>query len=144
MKKLLQARSYGHGLDFTLLLLRVVAGVGMAVHGWPKIQDPMGWMGPDPFAPGFMLALAAVAEFAGGIALAAGLLTRLAAFGVVSTMGVAVWFHAVELGDPFIRSGGEDGGSYELALVYLAIGLVFLVGGAGRASLDRVLWSRAE
>ena len=37
-----------------------VAGLAFALHGWSKIQNPMGWMGPDAFAPGFMQALAAM------------------------------------------------------------------------------------
>ena len=30
-----------------LLLIRVVAGAAFMIHGWGKIQNPLGWMG-DP------------------------------------------------------------------------------------------------
>ena len=48
-----------------LLVLRLVMGAAFILHGWPKIQDPMGWMGPDAAMPAALLALAAVAEFGG-------------------------------------------------------------------------------
>lgn len=136
MKKLFSARSHGTAVDVTLLLLRVVVGLAMILHGWGKIQDPFGWMGPDAFAPGFMQALAAVAEFGGGIALIVGLLTRLASFGIACTMAVAVYMHAFMSGDPFVA---REGASYELAAVYLCVALVFLAAGAGRISFDRAI-----
>ena len=75
-----------------LLLLRVVAGVGMAMHGWGKIQNPFHWMdGAASPAPGVFQALAALSEFGGGIALALGALTPIAAAGVLSTMAVAAF-----------------------------------------------------
>ncbi|MDH3815238.1 MAG: DoxX family protein, partial [Acidobacteriota bacterium] len=45
--------------DISLLLIRVVAGLAFMLHGWGKIQNPFGWMGPDAFAPGIFQALAA-------------------------------------------------------------------------------------
>ena len=54
-----------------LLVLRIVAGLGFMFHGWGKIQNPFGWMGPDAFAPGFLQALAALSEFAGSEAYSA-------------------------------------------------------------------------
>jgi len=50
-----------------LLLLRLVVGAAFLFHGWPKIQNPFGWMGPEAPMPGILLALAALAEFGGGI-----------------------------------------------------------------------------
>jgi putative oxidoreductase len=126
--------------DIALLLLRVVAGLAFMVHGWPKIQNPFGWMGPDSFAPGIFQALAALSEFGGGLAWVLGLLTPLASLGIGSTMTVAFWFHAVLRGDPFVARGG--GGSYELAAVYLCIALLLLAVGSGRLSLDRALFGR--
>lgn len=51
----------------------------------------MNWMGPDATMPGWLLALAAISEFGGGIALVLGLFTRLFSFGLVCTMGVAAF-----------------------------------------------------
>jgi putative oxidoreductase len=124
--------------DLTLLVIRVVAGAAFMIHGWGKIQQPFGWMGPDSFAPGIFQALAALSEFGGGLALILGLLVPLASLGIASTMAVAVYFHGVMRGDPFVAAGG--GPSYELAAVYLCVALVLIGVGPGRLSLDRVLF----
>lgn len=138
IKRTLSVRTHSVFVDFTLVLLRVVGGAAFMLHGWGKIQNPFGWMGPDAFAPGPLQALAALAEFGGGLAWILGLLTPLASLAIACTMAVAVYFHAVLRGDPFVSSGG--GGSYELALVYLCIALLLLAVGPGRLSLDRTLF----
>lgn len=126
--------------DFTLLLLRFVAGLAFMFHGWSKIQNPFGWMGPDAPVPGILQALAALSEFGGGLAWILGLLVPLASLGIACTMAFATFFHAVQLGDPFVASGPGQG-SYELALVYLSIALVMIGVGPGRFSLDRQIFN---
>lgn len=123
--------------DAALLLLRVVAGLAFMLHGWGKIQNPFGWMGPDAFAPGVFQALAAVSEFGGGLAWVLGLLTPLASLGIASTMAIAFYMHAIMRGDPFVSTGGS---SYELAAVYFCIAVVLIAIGPGRLSLDRTLF----
>jgi putative oxidoreductase len=108
------------------------------LHGWGKIQDPFGWMGPDAFAPGVLQALAALAEFGGGLAWILGLLTPLASLGIACTMGVAFSLHAIVRGDPFVSMTG--GPSSELAAVYFTIALLLIALGPGRVSLDRMLF----
>jgi putative oxidoreductase len=124
-----------------VVVLRLVAGLAFMFHGWGKIQDPFGWMGEGAAIPGFFQMLAAVAEFFGGLAWILGALTPLASLGLTCTMSVAVWFHAVKLGDPFVAKG-PGGGSYELAAVYLCVSLLLLLAGPGRFSLDRLLFGR--
>ena len=126
--------------DVALLLMRFVAGLAFMFHGWGKIQNPFGWMGPDAFAPGIFQALAAVSEFGGGLALILGLLTPLAALGIGSTMAVALYTHAIMKGDPFVGRGS----SYELPAVYLALSILLIATGPGRLSLDRVLFGRTK
>jgi putative oxidoreductase len=130
----------GHStfVDVALLLIRVVAGLAFTMHGWGKIQNPFGWMGPDGFAPGIFQALAAVSEFGGGLAWILGLLTPLASFGIVSTMAVAFSFHAFMRGDPFVSMTG--GPAFELAALYFSIALLLIATGPGRFSLDRELF----
>jgi len=125
-------------VESALLLIRLVVGIAFMYHGYGKIQHPMTWMGPDSAYPGIFQALAAISEFFGGAALALGFLTRIAAFGIVCTMSVAVYLHLVKLGDPFVNTAG--GGSYEIALVYLVIGVLFLFAGPGRFSLDKLIF----
>ena len=137
LKKLFSVTSYSFCADTTLLVMRVVAGLAFVLHGWPKIQNPFGWMGPDAFAPGPMQALAALSEFGGGLCLILGLLIPLASLGIGFTMVVAVGMHALLRGDPFVSPGGA---SYELAAIYLCVCLVFLAIGPGRFSADKKIF----
>lgn len=116
-----------------LVLLRLVAGSAMILHGWGKIQSPMSWMGPEASVPGVFQFLAALSEFGGGIAWIIGLVMPLASFGMLCTMIVATYMHAVINGDPFVGQGGP---SYELALLYLVISVVFIAVGPGKFSAD--------
>lgn len=137
LMSLLKVRLHSAGEDAGLLFLRVLAGVALILHGWGKIQNPFGWMGPDAFAPGIFQALAAVSEFGGGLALIIGLLTPLASAGIAATMSVALYMHAIMNGDPFVGKGGP---SYELAALYFCIAVLLITIGPGRLSLDRQLF----
>jgi putative oxidoreductase len=121
-----------------LFLLRLVMGVAFMFHGWPKIQNPLAWMGPESPVLGILQALAALAEFGGGMALIAGFLTRLASLGIMSNMIVALGMVHLPHGDPFVSKAG--GPSYELAAVYLACAVLFVLLGPGRFSVDAILF----
>ena len=123
-----------------LLLVRVVVGAAFVLHGWPKIQNPTGWMnamGGD--MPGFVQAIPAAFEFFGGILLALGLLTRVSAFALASVMVGALVLVHIPKGHPFVATGGP---SAELAAVYLAFSLLIAATGPGAYSLDAVLFGR--
>lgn len=133
------------GTDVALLLLRLVMGLAFVLHGWGKIRGASGWTALSwmpaeaPFhIPVFFQGLAALAEFGGGLALVAGLLTRLGALGITITMTVAVYCHAIVFGDPFVTS--KIGSSYESALGYLMVALLYVMQGPGRFSLDLALF----
>ncbi|MBI4862914.1 MAG: DoxX family protein [Candidatus Riflebacteria bacterium] len=123
-----------------LLFVRIVTGAAFMLHGWPKIQNPFGWMGPTSPVPGIFQALAALSEFGGGLALILGLLTPLACLGLACTMVVAIGMVHLPAGDPFVAMGGKR--SFELALVYLANVVMLLLAGPGVFSLDEVLFGR--
>ena len=118
-----------------LLILRLVAGAAFILHGYPKMQHAFTWMQGSSF-PGWLQALAAFAEFGGGIALIVGFLTRIAAFGLACTMFVAIFMVHIPMGHPFV---GKDG-AWELAAVYLAIMITFLLRGPGVISLDALVF----
>ena len=120
-----------------LLPLRLVMGIAFVLHGWPKIQHPFDWMGPDASIPAIFLALAALAEFGGGIALILGFFTRLGSLGIATTMVVAIAVIHLPQGHPFVS---KDGHSWELAAVYLACAFLFFLLGSGRYSLDVVVF----
>jgi putative oxidoreductase len=135
---ILGIRKFPVGVDIALLLVRLVVGLAFMHHGYGKIQHPLTWMGPQSTYPGFLQALSAISEFIGGAALALGFLTRIAAFGIICTMSVAVHLHMFKMGDPFVNITG--GNSYELGLVFLVIGILFLFAGPGRFSLDQLIF----
>jgi len=137
MRALFQVREQDQWTSLGLLPLRVVAGLAFIIHGWGKIQNPFSWMGPEAPTPGVLQALAALSEFGGGFAWIAGFLTPLASLGIGCTMTVAVYFHKVMRGDPFVSPGGP---SYELALVYLCLSIFLILAGPGRYSVDRILF----
>jgi len=124
-----------------LFALRVMMGTAFVLHGWPKIQNPTGWMGTESGVPGAFQAVAAAAEFGGGIALALGVLTRFAALGVAAVMVGALAMVHIPRGDPFVAKPGSP--SAEPAAVYLACATLFLLAGPGRFSLDACLFGRS-
>jgi len=141
MRHLLYCDTTGWLGSVGLLLLRLVMGVAFVLHGWPKIQTPFSWMGPEAAMPGVLQALAALAEFGGGMALVVGLFTRLASLGIACVMIVAIGMVHVPKGDPFV---GQGGSSWELAAVYLACAVLFLLLGPGRFSLDTLFFGRLQ
>jgi putative oxidoreductase len=139
IKKFFQIAPQGTGASLALLLLRLLFGIAFILHGWGKIQAPFNWLPPDAGVPGVLQFLAAFSEFGGGIAIILGLLTSLAALGLAFTMAVAAGMHMFVMKDPFVNTSG--GSSYELAAIYFAISILFIVIGPGRFSVDRYLFN---
>src|SRR5262249_34048308 len=130
-------------MDVGLLLLRVVVGAYLTVHGTQKL---FGWFGGPGQAGtrGFMKMLgfrpagpwAVVSgprEAGGGLLLLLGLLDPLGTLGVVAAMTTAIfaahWRHG-----PMNTDGG-----YELPLTNVAVALAVGLAGPGRYSLDALL-----
>ncbi len=133
-KSCFQVKSQTTKISFALLTFRIIMGTAFFLHGSGKMQNPMGWMGPDATVPGFLQGLAALSEFGGGIALILGFLTPLASLGIFCTMTVAFCLHRFVMKDPFVNMTG--GSSYELALVYWGACLIWLNIGPGKYSAD--------
>lgn len=140
LKRFLQPVPQSIIASAALFLIRLIAGAAFVLHGWGKIQTPFGWLPPE--APisihPFFQFLASISEFGGGIGWILGLLTPVASLGIGCTMAVAVYFHSMIAKDPFVTM--TVGPSYEPALVYLGVALVFLVLGPGGYSLDRLIF----
>lgn len=121
----------------TLTALRVGAGVILAVHGALKLMNvPETAQGfahlGIPYA-NYAVYLAIAGELLGGLGLVVGLLTRVAAFGTLCAMAVAI--HYVHAGHGLLAQNG--GWEYPLMLALLS--LFFITHGAGPASLDALL-----
>jgi putative oxidoreductase len=123
-----------------LLVLRLIAGAALMQHGWPKIQNPMHWMG-DAF-PGFLQACAALAEFGVGLAWVLGLLTPLVSLAILVNMIVALNMVHIPHHDPMVAQGLKP--SMEPALLYLSIAFVLLLAGPGFISMDRFFFGRRD
>lgn len=130
-------------MEWGLLLLRVVIGLLFAGHAMQKLA---GWFGGYGLAgtggffesigikPGRTMALlAGLAELAGGLLFAFGLLTPLAAALIVLTMFIAI-----------LKVHGKNGlwvtqNGYEYNLVLLVVAVAIALIGPGDYSLD-ALW----
>lgn len=144
LKRYVQTVSHPAFASTALLLLRLIMGIAFIYHGWGKIQTPFAWVPPQsPVSiPAFFQFLAAISEFGGGIALMLGFLTLIASLGLGCTMAVAVYMHSIVMKDPFVNMTG--GSSYEPALVYLGISILFLAFGPGKFSLDNKIFGERK
>jgi putative oxidoreductase len=127
--------------DTILTLLRVTVGIIFMVHGAQKLADIPGttqaFAGMGIPAPQFSVYLAIAGELLGGLGLVLGLLTRIAAFGPLCVMLVAII--AVHLKNGLLA---KDGG-FEYPLVLGLVSLFFVARGAGAFSLD-ALFKRSD
>jgi putative oxidoreductase len=111
----------------------------------------LGWFGGAGFSrtmagmttfqhiPAPLAVLPILAEFFGGLGLLLGLLTRIAAFGLLCDMVVAVFLVHVQNGFFMNWGGRQKGEGFEFHILAIAMLLVTMVRGAGAASLDRFL-----
>ena len=127
--------------DAGLTFLRVVAGVIFMMHGAQKLFTfglpgvTQGFAGMGVPMPEVAAPLVAVLEFAGGIALVLGLLTRLVSIGLACDMMGAMLL--VHLPKGFFSPEGV-----EFVLLLFACAITFAIVGASRYSVDEVLARR--
>ncbi|ABG03874.1 DoxX [Rubrobacter xylanophilus DSM 9941] len=130
-------------VDLALLVLRVVLGVIFVAHGaqklfgsfgGPGLKGTAGFFGQLGIRPAYPMAVAVgVVEFFGGLLAALGLLTPVAAVGIILVMVVAIL--TVHLRNGFFNQNG----GYEFNLALIGIALALLLAGAGSYSLDAAL-----
>lgn len=127
--------------EWSLALLRIVLGVIFLYHGYLKLFVAGGFKMTAEFMAGiFGVSLAAgawlgllvsVAEFAGGVFLVLGVVTRWTALVLIFEMLVALF--AVHLRNGFLVSKG----GYEFVLVLIAGLAVVYSSGAGKISFGK-------
>jgi putative oxidoreductase len=126
-----------------LLILRLVVGLTLAIHGTQKL---FGWFGgpgltrlmqgfeKQRFKPAwFWVSLVILGEVGGGISVALGLLTPLGAAGIFGAMFMATFKSHWKNG--FILSKG----GYEYTLMLMAVSIAIGLMGPGSYSLDALI-----
>ena len=127
---------------------RLALGLVMLPHA---LQKAFGWFGGSGFAgtlegfttklgiPAPLAALAIAAEIFGAFALVAGVLTRVAAAAIIAVMLGAIAIVHLPHGFFMNWAGQKAGEGFEYHLLAIALGVVCLLAGGGRLSIDRVL-----
>ena len=115
--------------DLALLLMRLLIGAIFITSGWSHVSDPVSRGKSIGMSPGFTRFLG-VAELAGGLGVALGVLPQLAALGLVLVMLGAIQKKVVEWKTGFWGKYGTDGWHYETMLVVM--NLVVATTGGGR------------
>jgi putative oxidoreductase len=142
----------GTSNDSTQAMLRVMLGLIFFAHGAQKM---LGWFGGYGFTgtmgffeqmgiPAAFAFLAIAAEFFGGLGLLLGFLGRIAAFGVMVNMVVAVLLVHRHFGFFMNWAGSQKGEGFEFHLLAIAMLLAVLVKGSGAFSVDRLLTTHSH
>ena len=129
-----------HFQSASLLLARLAVAYGFyepAVTKWKDIDGIATWFGsmgiPFPTLNAYM---AASTEVLGVVLLTLGLFTRLISIPLMVVMVVAIM--TVHLGNGF--SAGDNG--FEIPLYYLLFLFIFISHGAGKYSLDHLIFGK--
>ena len=128
---------YTTAVDVALLIARVSLGLTVFAHGYNKffkggrIEGTAGWFSSIGMRPGKMHAyFAALGEMGSGLFLAFGLVTSIAALGMVGLMAVASWVVHRHNGFFIIKEGWE----YTFIIAVFAVIIAMI--GPGDISLD--------
>jgi len=122
----------------TELLIRLIAGGALAIHGFPilfgqtavaaKFFQSIGFSNAELWAH-----VVGLTEFFCGLALALGLLTRLAAVPIIGFLLIAIVTYHWQFGFAWENRG------FEYPLFWAIVVFHFLVRGGGRWSLDALI-----
>ncbi len=118
--------------DLALLLLRLMVAIVFFASGWNHTTDPAGRSKSIEMSESFTLFLG-IAELAGALGVAVGVLTQLAALGLILIMLGAIQKKIFEWKIGFWGKHGTDGWHYDLMLVIMNV--VIIVTGGGRYKL---------
>lgn len=123
-----------------LLILRLAAGAGLTLHGYPKAKGGRvqagQWM-KSMGVPAVTADIVTYLEFIGGMFLIIGLLTPLVGLFFVAQFASITVMKISKMHAKFVTTEHEKP-SYEIDVLYLLLALVFLFLGAGPYSVDHL------
>ena len=119
--------------DLALLLMRLLVAVVFISSGWSHAKDPVGRAKSIGLSPGFTRFLG-IAELAGGLGVAFGVLAQLAAAGLILVMLGAIQ-KKIFVWHTGFWGKSSDGWHYDL--LFVAMCLVIVTTGGGRYVLFR-------
>jgi putative oxidoreductase len=114
--------------DAALLFLRLVVGLVFMTSGWRHAKDPVTRAKSIGMSPGFTRLLG-IAELAGGMGVALGVLTQIAALGLILIMLGAIQ-RKIFVWKTGFWGKATDGWHYDL--LFVAMCLVIATTGGGR------------
>jgi len=120
---------------FVPLLLRAALAIVFITHGLAKMSsaNSFGWNWAGDQLAGVLQLTVALVELLGGVLIALGLFTRLAALAIIVIMVGAI-FTVTGAKGFMVTSGG-----YEYNFVLILVSAALAIGGAGSFSFDRVV-----
>jgi putative oxidoreductase len=124
---------------YLALLLRVVVGASLVMHGYPKLKNPQAtlkWTG-SLGVPAAATVAVIVLEFFGGIALILGFLVPIVAFFIALEMIGNIALKKTKMKAPYLI--GENAAAYETDALYILLAVTMIVLGAGAFSLSAPL-----
>lgn len=143
MKKIILTESS----DWTALIARLALGITILPHGAQKL---FGWFGGGGFngtmgffteslgIPAIIALLVILIEFFGSLFLIFGFLTRVSALGFISLFAGITYSHLPN--GFFMNWGGtQSGEGIEFFILLFGLGIISLLKGGGKASIDSVL-----
>ena len=113
--------------DLGFLLLRLMVGIVFAYSGWNHLKDPEGRSKSIGMSKGFTVFLGA-AELAGALGVMFGVLTQLAAAGLILLMLGAIQKKMFVWKTGFWGKDGQ-GWHYDLIMVVMSLVIIFTNGG---------------
>jgi putative oxidoreductase len=114
--------------NFAILLLRLMVGAIFASSGWSHLKDPEGRSKSIGMSKGFTAFLGA-AELAGAMGVMFGVLTQLAASGLILLMLGAIQKKIFVWKTGFWGKHGTDGWHYDLMLAVMNLAIIATNGG---------------
>jgi putative oxidoreductase len=118
--------------DVALLLLRLMVGMVFITSGWNHLKNPEARSKDIGMGKGFTIFLGA-AEVAGSLGVIFGVLTQLAAAGLILIMLGAIQKKIFVWRTGFWGDSGTNGWSYDM--MFVVINLVIVTTGGGNLSL---------